>query len=78
MKHVEAPGALVAGDDVADRVVAHVAHVDAPGRIGEHLEHVIFFARIIVLGLEDLAVFPFLLPTRLGITRIISFGRHVF
>ena len=35
------PGhALLAGDDVADRVVADVAHVDAAGGIGVHLETV--------------------------------------
>ena len=42
MQHVEALRALVARDHVAERVVAHVAHVDAARRIGEHLEHVVF------------------------------------
>jgi uncharacterized pyridoxal phosphate-containing UPF0001 family protein len=48
VQHVEAAGALVARDDVAHRVVAHVAHVDAPRRIGEHFEHVVLSARIVV------------------------------
>ena len=34
--------ALVARHHVAHRVVAHVAHVDAPRRVGEHLQHVVF------------------------------------
>ncbi|MCY1221075.1 hypothetical protein D9M72_331190 [compost metagenome] len=78
VQHVEAAGALVARHHVTHGVVAHVAHMDAARRIGEHLEHVVLFARIVVLGLEDLVLFPFLLPTGLGITRIVSFARHVF
>ncbi len=41
MQHGEALGAFVARHHVAHGVVAHVAHVDAPRRIGEHLEDVI-------------------------------------
>ncbi len=56
--------ALVARHDVAHRVVAHMPHVDAPGRIGEHLEHVIVRPRIDALGREHLAVGPDFLPFR--------------
>ena len=45
VQHIEAAGALVAGDHVAHGVVAHMAHVDAPRRIGEHLQHVVFRPR---------------------------------
>ncbi len=45
---VEALGPAVARHDVAHRVVAHVAHVDAPRRIREHLEHVILRPRVVV------------------------------
>ncbi len=45
VEHIVALGAPAAGHHVAERVVAHVAHVDAPRRVGEHLEHVIFAAR---------------------------------
>ena len=41
MQHGEALRPLVARDHVAQRVVAHVAHVDPAGRIGKHLEHVV-------------------------------------
>ena len=50
MQHIVATGALVAGDDIAHRIVADMAHVDAARRIGKHLEHVVFFARIVVVG----------------------------
>ena len=42
VQHRIAAGALVAGDDVAERVVADVAHVDLPARVREHLQHVVF------------------------------------
>ncbi len=54
MQDVEALGALVAGENIAHRVVAHVAHVDAPRRIGEHLEDVAFGALWVFRGAEDL------------------------
>jgi hypothetical protein len=41
MQDREAPGALEPRDHVAQRVVAHVAHVQTPRRIGEHLQHVV-------------------------------------
>ena len=42
MQNVESPRAHEAGDDVAHRIIAHMPHVDAPRRIGEHLQHIIF------------------------------------
>ena len=55
MQHVEPLGALVARHDIAHRVVADMAHMDAPRRIGEHLEHVVFrVARIVVVSFEQL------------------------
>ncbi len=43
-------GRVCNGDDVAHGVVAHVAHVNAPGRIGEHLKDIVLVPRIVVLG----------------------------
>ena len=40
MEDVEAAGVAVARNNVAHRVVAHVPHVDAPRRIGEHLQDI--------------------------------------
>ena len=41
MEHVEAAHAFVARHHIADGIIAHMAHVNAPGGIGKHLEHVI-------------------------------------
>ncbi len=75
MEHVEARGAHVAGEHVAHRVVAHMAHMDAPRRIGEHLEDVVGLARIVVADLEGLALSPGLLPARFLDTRIVALAR---
>ena len=66
MQHVEALGPLHPGQHVAHGVVADMAHVDAPRRIGEHLQDVVFRARRIGLGAEHAALRPDLLPLRLG------------
>ena len=41
VQHIEAPGALVPRNNVAEGVVAHMAHVQPARRIGEHLEDVV-------------------------------------
>ena len=76
MQNVVAAGTLVASHNVAHRVVADMAHMDASRRIGEHLEDVVFLARISVVRLEDLVFRPFCLPTGLGVARIVTFGSH--
>ncbi len=76
MQHVEASGALVARHHVAHRVVAHVPHVDAPGRVGEHLQHVVFRARIGVGGGEDAALVPDFLPAGLRLAGVVTLGAH--
>ena len=58
MQHVEAARQLVAGDHVAHRVVAHVPHVDAPRRIGEHLQHVVLRPRRVAHGAEEAGRVP--------------------
>ena len=62
MQHVEAARALIAGDHIAHRIIADVAHVDAAGRIGKHFEDVIFWPGLIVPGPEDLPILPNPLP----------------
>ena len=73
MQHVVALGAHVARDHVAQGVVADMADVDAPGRIGEHLQHVVFFARVVVFGGEDRLPRPTGLPARFGVTGVVTF-----
>ena len=57
---------------VAHGVVAHVAHVDAPRRVGEHLQHVVFRPRVVVLGGENAALGPDLLPAGLGLAGVVA------
>ncbi len=76
MQDVEAHGTAETRHHVAHRVVAHMADVDAPRRIGKHLEHVVFRARIVVRHLEKLRLVPRLLPAGFGRARIVSFGCH--
>src|SRR5262249_20400278 len=57
--------------------VAHVPHMDAPRRIGEHLQHVVFLARVVVAGGEDAPLVPDLLPAGLGLAGIVAFACHL-
>ena len=72
VQHVKAPHPLVAGHHVADGVVAHVAHVDAPGGVGEHLQHVIFGPGRVLGGIEQMGVLPALLPLGLHPARFVA------
>ena len=76
MQHVKALGAHVARQHVAERIVADMADMDAPGRVGEHLQHVIFRPRIVVFGGEDRLLVPLALPARLGFAGVVAFGGH--
>ena len=73
MQDVEALHRLVARHDVADGVVAHMAHVQVARRIREHLERVVLWTVRVGLCLVDLALFPLLLPFCLNVLRRISF-----
>src|SRR5688572_32176621 len=50
--------------------------MDAPRRIGEHLEHVIFRPLIVVLGGKDRLFVPDGLPAGFGFTGVVAFGGH--
>ena len=75
VQHVEAAGALVARDHVAHRVVPHMPHVDAPRRVGEHLQHVVFRARRIGRDDEGAALVPDRLPMGLVFPGVVSLRR---
>ena len=64
----EAARPLVAGDHVAQGVVAHMAHVDLAAGIGKHLQHVVFrlAVRRHIFHAEAGAFGPGLLPFRFG------------
>ena len=76
MQHRVAHRPLGARHHVAHRVVAHVPHMDAPGRIGEHLQHVVFRPRVVVAGGEDALVVPGLLPAHLRDAGVVAFNGH--
>ena len=76
MEYVEAARAPVTRHHIAHRVITHMTHVDAPGRIGEHLEHVIFRTRVVVRGFEDLRVRPGFPPFGFGFAHVVAFGPH--
>ena len=80
MQHREALGALDPRHHVAHGVVAHVPHMDAPRRIGEHLQHVVFrppaFALRLVRRGEDAALVPHFLPAGLRLGGVIALDCH--
>ncbi len=41
VQYVETPGPFIAGNDVADGVVADMAHVNAPRGIGVHFKNIV-------------------------------------
>ena len=72
VQHGVAHGSLKARHHVAHGVVAHVAHVDAPGRVREHLQHVVFRPGVVVLGGEDAALSPDALPAGFGFAGVVA------
>ncbi len=74
VQHVEALRALIARDDVAHRVVAHVADMQLARRVGEHLEDIVFRARAVDGDVERAAFLPDRLPLRFAFLEIIA--RH--
>src|SRR6476619_5865234 len=76
VQHVMAACAHIAGDHVAHGVIAHVAHMDAPRRIGEHFKNIVFWARVVLRGGEEPPLLPELLPAGLCFTRIVPIGGH--
>ena len=72
MQHVEAARLLVARHHIAQRVVADMAHMDAPRRVGEHLQHVIFRPGGVFGHVEAALLRPDALPLCLGFLEIIA------
>jgi hypothetical protein len=50
--------------------------MDAPRWIGEHFQHIIFGARVRIIGLERVPLRPFLLPFTFRFARVVAFRRH--
>ena len=62
LQHIPAEHALIARDHVADRVIAHMPHVQPPARVREHRKAIELLARRVLARLEGLV----LVPERLG------------
>ena len=67
VQHVMPGRPLVARHHVAHRVVADMADMNTPGRIGEHLEHVVFRLVAGAAGFEAAGLVPGILPFRLDL-----------
>src|SRR5215472_3443554 len=74
MQHRKTTSTLIASDHVAQRIVAHMAHVDLPAWVREHLQHVIFWppVRGHVFDTKAAALGPGLLPARLGCPEVVA------
>ena len=62
MQHVESLGAAEPGEAIAHGVIAHMAHMDAAGRIGKHLQNVSLGPAALAFGAEDFTFRPNRLP----------------
>jgi hypothetical protein len=70
VQHLVAAHPPIAREHVAHRVVADMPHVDAPRRIGEHLQHVALRFAAVVLGFERPGFIPDLLPGGIRLERV--------
>ncbi len=73
LQHVLAEHALVAADHIADRVVAHMAHVQRAGRIRQHRQAIKLRLRGIFLRLEGARVVPEFLRSGFNGCEIVGF-----
>ena len=71
VQNVEALHTIVASNNVADRIVAGVAHVNVARGIREHFQDVLLGAPVFFMHLVDAAFFPSRLPTRLDLERVV-------
>ena len=74
VQHAESAGGFVPRDHVSHGVIAHMAHVDAPRRIGEHLQHIVFRAAVADGG-KDVGPVPRVLPAAFRCGGVIGHGR---
>ncbi len=74
LQHVVPGHALVAADDVADGVVAHVAHVQRAGRIRQHRQAVVLGLVRGFVDLEGTGGFPVLLGSGFDLLGIVDVG----
>ena len=73
VQHLKALHRLIAGQHVTHRIVADMADVDAPRRIGKHLQHIGAGLGAGIIGAEALGLVPRALPAPVGHGRIETF-----
>ena len=78
MQHGKPPRPLIPRNHVAQRIVAHMAYVNLPARIREHLQHVVFRLPVggHIVHVEASARRPCRLPPRLGRPEVIHLIAH--
>ena len=62
MQDIETARPFVPGHDIPHGVIAHMAHVDASGRIRKHFQHIIFRPRIVIARGKNVLLVPNPLP----------------
>ena len=75
MQHVEAAHALHASHDVANGVVAHVAHVHRAAGVREHFQDVVFWFGGVSFRFKHTFFGPTLLPLGLYFLRVVAARR---
>ena len=72
MQHGTTHGPFETRNHIAHCIVAHVTHMNAPRRVGEHLKHVIFRPGVVVFGREDAPLGPRSLPADLCLSGVVT------
>ena len=74
MQHVIATSPAEARDHIAHGVISDMAHVNAPGGIGEHFQHIIFGTGAVFFGFKGLCLVPKSLPFWFSFAVIVAFS----
>ena len=78
VQHVKTVHGTETGYNVADGIVADMAHVQIAGRIREHFQHIRFRAAAVHLCFKSFVFFPISLPFGFNLMGIILFLNHIF
>ena len=72
LHHIAAFKALITVDDITQRVIAYVTHVQTAARVREHGQTVKLFAFALVVANKTIVVLPVSLSVLLHLLRIVS------
>ena len=72
MENIEPLRPPVAGDQIPYRVVAHMADMELAGRVGIHLEDVVFWPAGLGIDLEKPLLAPAALPFLFAFSKIVA------